>query len=106
MCGQPVRDITHITPIVSGVSGGAAIIAVVVRCFPTGGVFALDDIFAIAALVSALPMGILEFIMAADGFGKDIWNIPHENIYRIIRVRSSVVCTHLLADQVPVHMAN
>ncbi|KAF2790229.1 hypothetical protein K505DRAFT_377667 [Melanomma pulvis-pyrius CBS 109.77] len=85
MCGQPVRDITHITPIVSGVSGGAAIIAVVVRCFPTGGAFALDDIFAIAALVSALPMGILEFIMAADGFGKDIWNIPHENIYRIIR---------------------
>jgi hypothetical protein len=88
MCGAPVRDITHITPIVSGVSGGFAILAVLVRCFPTGGAFALDDIFAVAALVSALPMGILEFVMSADGFGKDIWNIPAEKVYRIVKVSS------------------
>ena len=86
MCGAPVRDITHITPIVSGVSGGFAILAVLVRCFPTGGEFALDDVFAVAALVSALPMGILEFVMSADGFGKDIWNIPAEKVYRIVKV--------------------
>ncbi|KAF2709866.1 hypothetical protein K504DRAFT_429933 [Pleomassaria siparia CBS 279.74] len=85
MCGAPVRDITHITPIVSGVSGGAAILVVLIRCFPTGGAFTLDDMFAVAALVSALPMGILEFFMSADGFGKDIWNIPPENVYRIVR---------------------
>lgn len=63
---------------------------------------ALDDIFAIAAIVagmyfcytvelrltvSALPMGILEFFMAADGFGKDIWTIPAAKIYRIVQVR-------------------
>ncbi|KAL6706194.1 hypothetical protein ACN47E_005929 [Coniothyrium glycines] len=85
MCGQPVRDITHITPIVTGVSGGAAIIAVIARVLIAGTAFALDDIFAVAALVSALPMGILEFFMAADGFGKDIWNIQPEKIYRIVQ---------------------
>jgi hypothetical protein len=43
---------------------------VAVRCVATVGNFALDDIFAIAALVSALPMGVLEFVMSVDGFGK------------------------------------
>lgn len=31
-------------------------------------------------------MGILEFVMSADGFGKDIWNIPAEKVYRIVKV--------------------
>ena len=86
MCGTPVRDITRITPIVSGVSGGFAILGVLLRCFSTRGVFALDDVFAVAALVFALPMGTLEFFMSADGFGKDIWNIPAEKVYRIVKV--------------------
>lgn len=51
MCGAPIRDITHITPIVTGVSGGAAIISVITRILVAGGMFALDDVFAIAALV-------------------------------------------------------
>lgn len=51
MCGHPVRDITHITPIVTGVSGGAAILAIITRMFVAGSVYQLDDIFAIAALV-------------------------------------------------------
>jgi hypothetical protein len=86
MCGAPVRDITHITPLVTGISGGVAIIGVVVRCIATAGTFALDDIFAIAALVNAIPMGILEFVMSNDGFGKDIWTIPPAKIYRIVQV--------------------
>jgi hypothetical protein len=89
MCGAPVRDITHITPIVTGISGGFAIIGVVVRCFATAGNFAPDDFFAIAALISALPMGILEFFMSADGFGKDIWTLTPKNIYRIVQVSNS-----------------
>jgi len=62
-------------------------IAVLARCFPTGSAFGLDDLFVIAALLFALPMGILEFVMSADGFGKDIWNIPAEKIYQILKVR-------------------
>jgi hypothetical protein len=88
MCGAPVRDITHITPIVTGISGGFAIIGVLVRGFASGGRLELDDIFAIAALISALPMGILEFFMSSDGFGKDIWTIEPSNIYRIVKVNN------------------
>lgn len=89
MCGAPVRDITSITPIVSGVSGGLAIVAVIIRCISTGGMFAWDDIFAVLALITALPMGILEFFMSADGFGKDIWTIEPHNIYTIVKVNPS-----------------
>ena len=88
MCGAKERDITHITPIVTGVSGGAAGIAVVIRTIAARGELAFDDWFAIAAYIAALPMGILEFFMSADGFGKDIWTIPHPQIYRIIQVRA------------------
>ncbi|USP81525.1 hypothetical protein yc1106_08799 [Curvularia clavata] len=84
MCGRPVRDITQITPIVSGVSGGLAIMAVLARCIAVGRNFAIDDVHAVLALLSALPMGILEFPMSYDGFGKDIWTIPPEKISRII----------------------
>ncbi|KAF2023028.1 hypothetical protein EK21DRAFT_105511 [Setomelanomma holmii] len=66
LCGAPVRDVTHIIPIVTGTSGGFALLGVLVRSMSLGREFALDDIFAIAAMVSALPMGTLEFIMAAD----------------------------------------
>jgi hypothetical protein len=59
---------------------------VVLRMFAIQDHFALDDMFAIAAIVSAIPMGVLEFIKAKDGFGKDIWNIPAPNIYRIVKV--------------------
>jgi hypothetical protein len=96
LCGAPVRDITHITPIVSGVSGGLATLAVIIRCFPTGGRLELDDIFAIVALLFALPMGILEFVMSADGFGKDIWNIQPENVYRIVKVSASCYCYYMM----------
>jgi hypothetical protein len=100
MCGQPVRDITQITPIVSGVSGGAAIVAVIIRCLLTGGTFALDDAFVIAALVAALPMGILEFFMAADGFGKDIWTVPPKKIYRVVQVRKPTSSGYSVTDQI------
>lgn len=94
MCGHSQRDITHITPIVTGVSGGAALVAVIIRAIAARDGFSLDDIFAVAALITALPMGILEFFMSADGFGKDIWAIPHSNIYRIIQVRDRTFLMH------------
>lgn len=86
MCGDPVRDNTKVTPITTGVFGGLAILGVAMRCVATKGSFALDDIFAVAALIVALPMGILEFFMSSDGFGKDLWTIPPANIYRIVQV--------------------
>jgi len=87
MCGRPTRDISHISPIVSGVSGGIAVISVIIRSISTAGSFQIDDIFAIAATAVAIPLGGLQFALAADGFGRDIWTIPHLKIYRIIKAR-------------------
>jgi hypothetical protein len=103
MCGKPVRDITHITPIVSGVSGGAALLVLVVRALITGGEYTLDDFFVLAAFAAALPMGILEFFMAADGFGRDIWTIPADKIYRIVQVRAYSVMARASADNCSLH---
>jgi hypothetical protein len=61
ICGALMRYITYITPIVTGIPGGFAIISVVELCFAKAGNFASDDLFAVAALVSALPMDILSF---------------------------------------------
>ena len=88
MCRLPTRDISHITPIVAGVSGGVALIAVIIRCIYAVGTFQVDDMSAVAAIAIAVPFGALEFALAADGFGKDIWTIPHANIYRIIKARA------------------
>lgn len=89
MCNLPVHDITHITPIVSGISGGLATIAVTIRTVLAIGDFYIDDLFIIIALVvGALPMGILEFFTSADGFGRDMWTVEPEKLYRIIQVRN------------------
>lgn len=89
MCNLPVHDITHVTPIVSGISGGLATIAVTIRTVLAIGDFYIDDLFIIVALVvGALPMGILEFFTSADGFGRDMWTVEPDKLYRIIQVRN------------------
>ncbi|KAJ4358363.1 uncharacterized protein N0V89_002945 [Didymosphaeria variabile] len=85
MCGAPVRDITHITPIITGTSGAAAIIGVAVRVWMSGPDFWLDDAMCVAALVFAIPMAVLEFLMSGLGFGKDIWTLTPGQIYRIVQ---------------------
>lgn len=87
MCGAEVRDITHITPIIAGTSGGAAIIGVVVRVWMSGADFWLDDAMCVLALAFAIPMAVLEFLMSSLGFGKDIWTLTPAQIYRIVQVR-------------------
>lgn len=89
MCGEPVRDNTRITPIISGVSGGAAILAILARCYAVGKSFAVDDLFAVISLILALPMGIVEFFMSVDGFGKDVWTLAPDKINSVVRVSPS-----------------
>ncbi|EOA91722.1 uncharacterized protein SETTUDRAFT_80947, partial [Exserohilum turcica Et28A] len=86
MCGEPVRDNTRITPIISGVSGGAAILAILARCYAVGKSFAVDDLFAVISLILALPMGIVEFFMSVDGFGKDVWTLAPDKINSVVRL--------------------
>ncbi|EMR62632.1 putative cfem domain-containing protein [Eutypa lata UCREL1] len=84
LCGEPVRDNTVVTPVVTIVAGLLAILAVGMRLFDRFPRKQVEwaDMCAFASIVFALPMGILEFI--TDGFGKDIWTIFPEKIERIV----------------------
>ncbi len=88
MCGAEVRDITHITPIISGTTGGAALIAVIIRVWMSGRNFWLDDAMCVIAVVFALVMAIFSFKMSKLGFGKDIWTLKPDDIYLNVQVRA------------------
>ncbi|EXJ84621.1 hypothetical protein A1O3_05291 [Capronia epimyces CBS 606.96] len=47
--------------------------------------FQWADVAVVLALAFALPMGVMEFFMSSDGFGKDIWTLPFDKITRIIK---------------------
>ncbi|KAL2865775.1 uncharacterized protein BJX67DRAFT_357307 [Aspergillus lucknowensis] len=85
MCGIEPRDISHITPAVTSVFMALAIAATLARCMESRHHFGPEDIFALLALFLAIPMGALEYPMAKDGFGKDIWSLPFDNITRIVK---------------------
>ncbi|KAI9370284.1 hypothetical protein BJX61DRAFT_544765 [Aspergillus egyptiacus] len=85
MCGIEPRDISHITPTVTSVFMPLAIAATLVRCLESRHHFGPEDVFAILALLFAVPMGALEYPMAKDGYGKDIWSLPFDNITRIVK---------------------
>ncbi|KAF2472741.1 uncharacterized protein BDR25DRAFT_154355, partial [Lindgomyces ingoldianus] len=86
MCGAPVRDNTHILPLVSGISGLFALTAVIVRCVAAGKNLALDDIFVAAAMAGAIPMDVLQLYTGPAGFGKDVWNVSFDNLYYILKL--------------------
>ncbi|KAE8132846.1 hypothetical protein BDV38DRAFT_287321 [Aspergillus pseudotamarii] len=85
MCGIEPRDISHITTIVTSVFMSLAITFTVMRCSESRDHFGPEDIFAILALIFAVPMGALEYPMAKDGYGKGIWTLPFDNITRIVK---------------------
>ncbi|KAL1883188.1 hypothetical protein Daus18300_000246 [Diaporthe australafricana] len=87
LCGEPVRDITVITPLVTAISGAIAIMAVAMRLVDS---LARDTLLhwsnfcIVLSLACSVVIGALEFPMSTYGFGKDIWTIPHDKITRII----------------------
>ncbi|KAG8170266.1 hypothetical protein KVR01_001011 [Diaporthe batatas] len=86
-CGEPVRDLTAISPVVTAVSGTLAIVAVVMRLvdsFNRGHLLNWSNFSIVVALACCLVIGALVFPMSKYGFGRDIWTIPHDNITRII----------------------
>ncbi|KAF2728073.1 hypothetical protein EJ04DRAFT_569846 [Polyplosphaeria fusca] len=85
MCGAPVRDRTHLLPLISGISGLFALVAVIVRTIAAGPNFGLDDFFACAAMAGAIPMDVLQLYTGPAGFGKDVWNVSFDNIYLILK---------------------
>ncbi|KAL2827879.1 hypothetical protein BJY01DRAFT_255555 [Aspergillus pseudoustus] len=85
LCGVQPRDISHTTPTVTSVFMSLAILATIARCVESRTHYGAEDIFAILAMVFAIPMAALEYPMAKDGYGKDIWTLPFGNITRIVK---------------------
>ncbi|KAI1273791.1 50S ribosomal protein L36e [Xylaria sp. FL0933] len=87
LCGAPVRDITAVTPIIVSVFGILAIIAVAMRVLDALPNRHLQpaDLCAIAALLTGIPLGVLELVMSSLGFGKDIWTLTPYRITHIVR---------------------
>ncbi|KAL4864059.1 hypothetical protein BDV12DRAFT_189228 [Aspergillus spectabilis] len=87
LCGIEPRDISHITPTVTSVLMGLAIAVTLVRCLESRHHFGPEDIFANLALVvlSTSPSPTLIALVAKDGYGKDIWSLPFDNITRIVK---------------------
>ena len=86
MCGAPVRDISHVTPLVIEISGAVAIVSVVIRCATSDSLFSLDNIFSVVALATAVPISIIGLYMPDDGFGKDVWTLTPRQISRTVKV--------------------
>ncbi|KAI0503267.1 50S ribosomal protein L36e [Xylaria bambusicola] len=87
LCGVEVRDITATTPIIVAVSGILAIIAVVMRVmdiFPNRSIQPAD-VCAVFALLTGIPLAVLELVMSSLGFGKDIWTLTPYRITLIVR---------------------
>lgn len=88
MCNAPIRDRSNIIFTTGLIAGSIALIAVSVRTLV--GImrdsFGLDDAFAIAAEAACLPVTVIQCITPTLGFGKDTWAVPHENIYRVLKL--------------------
>ena len=65
--------------------------AVILRTWISGANFGFDDAACVAAVTLAAPMAVLEFLMSDLGFGKDIWTLPPENIYNIVKVSPNIL---------------
>ncbi|KAI1426214.1 50S ribosomal protein L36e [Xylaria sp. FL1777] len=87
LCGAEIRDNTAVTPIITAVFGILAIIAVVMRVIDVLPNRSIQpaDVCAVLALITGIPLGVLELIMSTLGFGRDIWTLTPYRITHIVK---------------------
>ena len=88
MCGAPIRDRSNVLLLVSAISGGLAVLCVLVRVAVAVSArnFWWDDGFAVGAWVLSLPLWILQIVTPGLGFGKDTWTVEPKNIIKVLQV--------------------
>ncbi|KAL4911776.1 hypothetical protein BDW62DRAFT_215530 [Aspergillus aurantiobrunneus] len=89
-CGQPVRDRTHLVSI-TGLAGGAIallvfVLRIVGRLPCCGGQIGLDDWTMGVTMCCVIPVSAMSYVLAEDGLGKDMWNVPFDNITHILYI--------------------
>ncbi|KAL4964242.1 uncharacterized protein BDV14DRAFT_209399 [Aspergillus stella-maris] len=100
-CGQPVRDRTSAISI-TGLAGGAiALLVYLLRVFARlpccGGQFGADDWVMTLTMGLVIPISIMSYVLAEDGLGKDLWNVPFDNITHILYIYFIDECLYLAA---------
>ncbi|KKZ68076.1 hypothetical protein EMCG_06288 [[Emmonsia] crescens] len=90
MCGHPERDRTAVVSI-CGVTGAAIAFATfmlrMISKLPYfSGQFHADDWAITVAMAFGIPLGVLSVPLANAGLGKDMWNVPFDNINYILKV--------------------
>ncbi|KAK3292671.1 uncharacterized protein B0H64DRAFT_234029 [Chaetomium fimeti] len=88
LCKEPVRDRSLVAPIATAITGGMALVFVILRVYESGfrkKEFHWADVWAILAMVSSIPMDVGEFFMMAHGMGKDIWTLAPEEITEVVK---------------------
>ncbi|KAI1338419.1 hypothetical protein F5Y15DRAFT_417064 [Xylariaceae sp. FL0016] len=87
LCHEPVRYKTRSSPLATAITGSIAILFVAARSSDRfiRREFGWADVCALLAMISALPMDVLEFLMTANGFGRDIWTLTAGQITRVVK---------------------
>jgi hypothetical protein len=88
MCQRPVRDITWIPTVVASTTGGAALIAVVLRTASaySDTHFGWDDGCVAVAGIFVILMNAMQMPLGNAGFGRDVWTVSPANIVYILKV--------------------
>ncbi|KAL4810250.1 hypothetical protein BDV18DRAFT_166678 [Aspergillus unguis] len=89
-CGQPVRDRRKAVSI-TGLAGGAiAVVVYMLRMFARlpccGGQLGWDDYTMTLTVCLVIPVSVLSYFLADAGLGYDLWNVPFDNITRILYI--------------------
>ncbi|TKA27618.1 hypothetical protein B0A50_04450 [Salinomyces thailandicus] len=90
LCSEPLRDETTTVSYVGAIGGVLALIAYILRMVARlpffGGSVGLDDAVITFAVMEIIPLSVLSVVLADLGLGKDIWNVPFDNITAILKV--------------------
>ncbi|KAF2710605.1 hypothetical protein K504DRAFT_533530 [Pleomassaria siparia CBS 279.74] len=88
LCGAPVRDRSSIMILVASISGGFALLSLIIRLVVaiTGSSFGWDDACATLAWLFSAPISFLQCVTPRLGYGKDTWTVPPKDIYIVLQM--------------------
>ncbi|KAL4931459.1 uncharacterized protein BDV17DRAFT_297185 [Aspergillus undulatus] len=89
-CNQPVRDRTSVISM-TGIAGGVLalfifLLRICARLPCCGGQFGWDDGVMVFTMLLVIPISAMSHVLAEYGLGKDLWNVPFDNITQILYI--------------------
>ena len=104
LCGEPIRDETHIVSYAGVIGCVIAVVAYLLRMiskvsFPCEGAVKVinnlwwDDAVATFAMAEIIALSAFSVVLADLGLGKDIWTLSPTNITHILKVSITMLNT-------------